>query len=231
MTGELPSSIIAEITFIGRSGGWVKRLGGFRKGHHTVPDVANAVTNGFLAKVGEAELTTQAEKLFQDARARLGYKRKDAALVLGPATAVLTTRDFIVEISYALEEAAPERYAVTTILRGVKNAELTQTEEFSTLFHGAFTEISFALRRGAKVEAMVDAIEALDGTGGLTVTYPSDCRECLIQVERVEAQVRCTGLTLDLVFPRAESPRELMAAFAAVRSAFSVSRELAGLMA
>jgi hypothetical protein len=33
-----------------------------------------------------------------------------------------------------------------------------------------------------------------------------------------------------MVFPRAGSPRELMAEFAAVRGAFGVSRELAGLM-
>jgi hypothetical protein len=46
----------------------------------------------------------------------------------------------------------------------------------------------------------------------------------------VDAQVRCTGATLDLVFPRAGSPRELIAGFAAVRGAFAVSRELAGLL-
>ena len=39
-----------------------------------------------------------------------------------------------------------------------------------------------------------------------------------------------TGATLDMVFPRAASPRELMAEFAAVRGAFAVSRELAGLI-
>jgi hypothetical protein len=224
MTGELPSSIIAGISFIGRSGGLVKSLDGFKKGHHTVPDAANAVTNAFLGKIGEGELAAQAEKLFQDAR-------KDVALTVAAGAAVLVARDFTVEICYALEDADPARYTVTTTLRGLKNADLAQTEEFAGVFHGSFTEIALALKKGAKVEAIVDVIEALDGAGGLAVSYPSDCRECTVSVEGVDASVRCTGAALELVFPRAGSPRELMAAFAAVRGAFSVSRVLAGLLA
>ncbi|MEO6873403.1 MAG: hypothetical protein ABI222_01140 [Opitutaceae bacterium] len=230
MTGELPSSIIAGISFIGRSGGLVKALGGFKKGHHTLPDAANAVTNAFLGKIAESELAATAEKLFQDAKARLGYKRKDVSLTVAGGAAVLTAKDFTVEIFYALEEASPARYAVTTTLRDLRNGDLAQTEEFAAIFAGKFTEISFALKKGARVEAMVDVIEALDGEGGLAVTYPSDCHECLIQVEGVDAQVRCSGATLEMIFPRAAAPHELMAGFAAVRGAFAISRVLAGLV-
>ena len=231
MTGELPSSIIAGISFIGRGGGLVKTLGGFKKGHHTVPDAANAVTNAFLGKICERELAAQAEKLFQDARARLGYKRKDVALNVAGAGAMLTARDFTVEILYALEAAAPARYAVTTTLRDLRSGELAQREEFAAIFAGKFTEISFALKKGVRVESVIDVIEALNGEGGLAVSYPSDCRECLIRVEGVGAQVRCSGAALMMVFPRAGAPHELMADFAAVRGAFSVDRTLAGLMA
>jgi hypothetical protein len=49
-------------------------------------------------------------------------------------------------------------------------------------------------------------------------------------VDGVDARVRCTGAALDLVFPRAGSPGELIEAFAAVRGAFAVSRALSGLI-
>jgi len=209
----------------------VKALGGFKKGHHTVPDAANAVTNGFLGKICGPELAAQAEKLFQDVRTRLEYKRKDIALNVTGALAVLTAKDFTVEIFYLLEETTPGRYLVTTTLRDLKNGDLAQTEEFAAVFAGKFTEISFALKKGARVEAIIDVIEALDGEGGLSVTYPSDCRECVIHVEGVDAAVRCSGATLEMVFPRAGAPHELMAGFAAVRGAFAVSRVLAGLVA
>jgi hypothetical protein len=227
---SLPSAIIAGIGFTGRSGGQVKALGGFRKGHHTLPDAANAVTNAFLGKICGAELGGQAETLFQKVRTGLGYKRKDVTLALTPPLAVLTAKDFTVEITYALEETEPTRYAVTQTLHSLRNGELAQTEEFAAIFSAAFTEISFGLKKGAQVEAVIDAIEALAGDETLVVDYPADCRECLIRVAGVDAQVRCTGSTLDILFPRAGSPRELMAAFAEVRKAFAVSPALAGMI-
>jgi hypothetical protein len=230
MTDELPSRIVSEITFIGRGGGLVKALDGFKKGHHTVPDAANAVTNAFLAKISGGELAAEAEKLFQEVRARLGYKRKDVALAVSPGMAVLTARDFTVEIQYALEDAAPESYSITTTLRGLNDARVAAGEEFDDLFRGRFAEISFILKKGANVEEVIDAIESLDGKGGLAVTYPSDYHECTIAVDGVDAHVRCTPGSLEMVFPRGGSPRELMAAFAAVRGAFGIAEKLSGLV-
>lgn len=65
MAGALPSGVIAEIGFIGRSGGAVKSLGGFKKSHHTVPDAVTPAANAFLARLCEAELAEQAEGFFQ----------------------------------------------------------------------------------------------------------------------------------------------------------------------
>ena len=230
---ELPSQIVTAISFIGRGGGAVKTLPGFKKSHHSVPDAANATTNAFLAKICEPELAADAEKLFQDVRTALGYKRKDIALSVSGALAALTARDFTVEMLYALEEADPARYAVTTTLLSLRDAELARRAEFARVFAGKFSEISFALKKGARVEAVIDAIEALEPEGDaprLAVDYPSDCRECTISVPGVEAQVRCTGGTLDVIFPRGGAPAELIDAFAEIRAAFQISQVLAGLI-
>jgi hypothetical protein len=143
---------------------------------------------------------------------------------------VLTAKDFAVEICYALEEADPARYEVATTLRDLRNAELARTDEFAAIFARMFGEISFAFRKSVRVEAVVDAIEALEEGDGLSVTYPSDCSECVIAVEGIAAQVRCTSAALAMIFPKPASPRELMAEFAAVRGAFGVSGELAGMI-
>lgn len=238
MTGPLPSKIIAEIAFIGRGSGAVKALDGFKKSHHTVPDAANATTNAFLAKLCAAELAAEAEALFQQVRTGLGYKRKQVSLSVGSPLATLAAKDFSVEIFYALEDRDPARYAVTTTLRELKNADLARTAEFAAIFAGKFTEIGFALKKGVSVEAVIDAIESLDGddaaaregTGALRVDYPSDCNECTIGVEGVEATVRCTGAALEIVFPRGGGPAELIEAFDAVRTAFRISKALSGLI-
>ena len=227
---ELPSRVIADICFVGRGGGAVKALDGFKKGHHTVPDEANATTNGFLAKICERELAEEAEKLFQSVRASLGYKRKDVSLTVASPAAVLTAKDFTVEISYALEANDPARYAITTFLRSLRSEAVARADGFSQTFAGRFSEISFTLKKAAKVEAVIDVIEALDGEGGLAVNYPSDYRECMIGVEGVDAEVRCTGGSLEIVFPRAGAPVELIDGFAAVRGAFQINKVLAGLI-
>ena len=230
MADELPSNVVASIAFVGRSGGQVKTLGGFKKGHHTLPDAANAVTNAFLGKICAAELAEDAERLFQSVRSGLGYKRKDIALSVSAPFATLTAKDFTVEIVYALDESEATRYSVTTTLRELRDAAFARREVVSEIFSGAFSEICFALLKGAGVEAVIDAIEGLEGQGGLTVNYPSDYRDCSIRVEGVDAEVRCTGATLDIVFSRSGAPAELIEAFASVREAFQINKTLSGLI-
>ena len=230
MSVELPPRVVASIAFVGRSSGQVKALGGFKKGHHSLPDAANAVTNAFLGKICAAELSAEAERLFQAARSGLGYKRKDLVLSVASPLATLTTKDFTVEIVYALDEHEATRYSVLTTLRELREAEFLRRESLSQLFPGAFSEICFSLVKGARVEAVIDAIESLDGEGGLTVNYPSDCRDCTIRVAGVDADVRCTGATLDVIFSRGGAPAELIDAFANVREAFQINKVLSGLI-
>jgi hypothetical protein len=230
MSGELPTSVIASIAFVGRSGGLVKQLAGFKKGHHTLPDAANAVTNAFLGKICEPELTDEAERLFQEVRTGLGYRRKEIALTATSPLAVLSAKDFTVEIFYVLEEREPSRFAITTTLRELRDADFARGVEFSRIFAGKFTEISFALKKGARVEAIIDAIEELEGERGLSVQYPSDYRDCTIRVTGVDAEVRCTGASLEVIFPRGGAPADLLDAFATVRDAFAISKSLSGLI-
>ena len=111
---EIPTPVIASIAFVGRSGGQVKSLGGFKKSHHSVPDAANAVTNGFLGKICGVELADEAERLFQAIRTGLEYRRKDIALAVTSPLATLTAKDFTLEIVYALDEREPARFAVSS---------------------------------------------------------------------------------------------------------------------
>jgi hypothetical protein len=230
MSVEVPSSIVAGLSFIGRSGGAVKTLAGFQKGRHSVPTAVNAATSAFLARLCEPELTTQAEAFFQQVRSGLGYKRRELSLSVTSPGAVLTGREFTLEIAYALEEAEPSRYHLVHTLRELRRAELARQAEFNAIFAGLFSELSFALRKGVLVEAVIDLVESLDAACGIVVTFPSDCRKCTLTMPGVEAEVRCTQTTVDLVFAQRRSPAELLAAFAAVRAAFAIKPELAALL-
>lgn len=230
MPTDVPSKIIADIRFIGRTGGAVKKLGGFKKGHHTLPDAANEVTNAFLGRLCIRELEEDAEGKFQEVRTGLDYKRKDITLTVMSPIAVLATKDFTFEIMYELDEDSPDEFSITQTLLDLKDGDLAKSDAFNAIFRRMFTELSFTLKKGVSVDAVIDAIEELDDEKEMRVDYPSDCSECTISVVDVEATVRCTGASLDMVFPRAGAPRELLAEFAAVRSAFGISEALAGLL-
>jgi hypothetical protein len=228
-----PSNLfISRISLVGRSAGRVKTLAGFKKQHHTVPDAVNAATEGFLAKLCAGELAEEAEKFYQSAKAVFGYKRTELTLDVTSPVAVLTAKDFTLEIVYALQADDPGSYDVTRTLHSLSESEGTARPELNELFVAGFSGIVFDLVKGVPVEAVIDAVEARGGEDGLAVNYPSDCSRCVIQVDGVDAEVVCDGATLEMRFPRAGTPAELVAAFAAVRQAFALSRNkvLAGLL-
>ncbi|HEY9249940.1 MAG TPA: hypothetical protein VIO38_12450 [Rariglobus sp.] len=231
-----PRSFISQVSLVGRGGGAFKTLRGFDKARHTVPDAVNNATSGFLARLCTPELSEEAEDFFQRAKAAMNYKRKDVGLDVTSPVAVLGAKDFTLEIAYALETADPSSYAITRTLHSIKNGDLLRVEEFNELFAGQFSAIAFALKKGVRVEAVIDAVEGLEGDadaeGKLRVDYPSDCRDCTLSVAGVAAAVVCDGATLEMRFERSGSPRELVEAFAAVRKAFALTKDraLAGLL-
>jgi hypothetical protein len=233
------SSVVAQLRFVGRNGGAVKTLGGFKKSHHTVPAAVNAATTAFLGKLCDGELVSEAESFFQRAREAFAYKRKDLALEVTSPAAVLAARDFTLEWSYALDAADPASWSATQTLHSVRSRDFLDTPASAEIFGGLFSELTFTLTKAVSVEAVIDAIEELgageaeDGAAGLRVDYPSDCRHCVVSVAGVDATVRFEGAELAMVFPRRGAPRDLLDEFLAVRSAFALTKDssLAGILA
>ncbi len=231
--GDELTPIIQQIRFVGTSAGTVKTLSAFKKSHHTVPEAVNSATQGFLAKLCADELAAEAETYFQRAREIFGYKRKDLTLDLSSPSATLISRDFTFEVVYGLNETEPAEYVVARRLSAVRHGDFLRTAETDDFFAGVFSELVFALSKGARVEDVIDAIEGLptDEERSLSVNYPSDCAHCTLAVGGVDAEVRFDGSELAVVFPRSGSPRELVDAFGLVRDAFALtkSRTLAGM--
>ena len=226
------SAFVQHVRFVGRAGGFVKTLRGFKKSHHTVPGAVNVATSAFLAKLSADELAEEAEKFFQQARLIFGYKRKELTLDLTSPNAVLAAKDFTLELTYALDESDAASFLLTRSLYGLRSVDFAATNECETLFAGQFSELAFVLTKGAPVEGVIDAVEGLARDDALKVEYPSDCSYCILAVADVSATVRFDGSELAMVFPRSGSPRELLEAFIAVRAAFALTKEpaLSGLL-
>ena len=225
------AACVQSLRFVGSTDGAVKHLRGFRKGQHSVPDAVTPATTAFLARLCAEELAEEAEAVFQGARRLCGYKRADLTLTVASPAAVLTARDFTLEIAYALLAADPAAYRVSWTLSGATELAFLRGEASAELFAGRFQELIFGLTRGAPVEAVIDAVEGLEDAP-LRVDYPSDCAHCRLRVPGVDAEVRFDGAELALVFPRGGPPGALLDGFLAVRAAFALTRSpvLSGLL-
>ncbi|MEJ6730970.1 MAG: hypothetical protein ACKVI3_10625 [Verrucomicrobiia bacterium] len=221
---EDPETYVAAVRLLGGGEfGKVKLLSGFKKGMHSVPDSVNAATEAFLGRLCAEELTDESEEWFQQARSELSYKRKEVTLDVTGSVAVLSAVDFVFEINYRLNNRDPGVYVKSTVLHQLKPERLGD-ERFETMFAGQFNEIIFDLIKGVSVEAVIDAVEELDGATGLAIEYRSDYARCTLTVKGIEAEVHCDGSSLSMEFPRAGGPSELVEAFAAVRHAFVISK-------
>ena len=214
---------VRGIRFVGRMTGAVKTLRGFRKGQHTVPDAVNPATNAFLARLCAEELQEEAEAFFQSARAACGYKRRDIAVTLSSPQALVTARDFTLELSYAFVADEPANYQLLRSLHGCSGRDFLRSPACEDVFGGRFEELVFTLTKGATVEAVIDAVESSEATA-LQIGYPSDYSHCLLSVEGVGAQVRFDGAELAMVFPKNGSPATLLDGFLAVRAAFALTK-------
>lgn len=225
------NTYIQGIRFSGQHTGAVKFLRGFTKGRHTVPDAVNATTLAFLGKLCAEELGEEAEALFQLARKACDYKRKDLSLDLSPPSALLTAKDFSLQITYGFQEDDPSTYTLTWSLDGFTELDFLRGEACRELFTGRFTELVFNLTKGASVESVIDAVEALDSED-LRVDYPSDYDHCLLSVPGLDAQVRFNGAELAMIFPSGAAPADLLDGFLLVRKAFALAKDspLSGLL-
>jgi len=225
------NTYIQGIRFSGQNSGPVKTLRGFTKGRHTVPDAINATTLAFLGRLCAEELGEEAESIFQQARRVCDYKRKDLSLDLSPPSALLTAKDFSLQIAYGFQDDDPATYSVTWSLDGFTELDFLRGEACCELFSGRFSELVFNLTKGASVESVIDAVEALD-TEDLKVDYPSDYSDCLLSVPGLDAQVRFNGAELAMVFPSAGTPADLLDGFLLVRKAFALVKDgpLSGLL-
>ncbi|MCC5838967.1 MAG: hypothetical protein JJT96_02495 [Opitutales bacterium] len=221
--GPLPEGQLARLVLEGVQSGEVRRLPGFRKGLHTVPDRVTPTTEAFLGKLCAPELEGEGEALFREARATFGYKRRDLSFSVSGPTGMLAARHFTLEKTYALDPSDPSLYLLTHRLAQLRGADPDLPAKLDALFPALFSTLLFPLDEAVSVEGLIDGVEALDENSPLTVDYPPDCRECTIRVPGVAAEAICNGHSLALRFPGLHGPTEIFTAFGQVRSAFLAS--------
>ena len=224
MAKAAEDSVVRRVCLRGYTEGKVMRFPAFNRKRHHVPSNLSSAAREFFARLCEPELAAETEAFFQRIRGAMGYKRKEISLTMEAAAAVLETRDFVLEWEYALDERDPTSYRLSRSLRFLR---VLGDEEWGVLdetLGDLFSDVSVELKARLSVEAVIDAVEALDpGLCRMEVNYPSDCHQCTLRVPGVDAEVVYNGASLEMHFPRKMESGVLWNAFDSVRKSFDLS--------
>lgn len=210
---------VSSLAIVGRTRGEVRRLAGFDKKRHTVPDRVCAATQAFLEKLCEEELTEEAEGLFQAAREHFSYKRREISLSVGSGFARLETKDFALELRYELDEEDPGDYVIETSVKDVASRDLLESAPFNASVGRRFDRLRCTLSGQVSVEAVIDAVED-EASGATSVDYPSDCSSCTVTIEGIAGEVFVDGVVLEVRYGKLTSAEVLMDTFECIGAEF-----------
>jgi hypothetical protein len=132
--------------------------------------------------------------------------------------ALLSGKEFTFEIAYELDSDTPSTYQMITTLSGLNHVEILKSDVFNEICHGLFSQFSYGLTDAVQVEEVIDAVEACSKPG-ITVEYPSDCRECSVFLEGFSGYIKCRQFSLDIMLLTKSSPKTFLGGFEALRGA------------
>ena len=75
-------------------------------------------TREFVARIAEGDLEEEANTLRDQLKKNFGYKRKELSLACEGASALISTKDFDLAITYSQDEEDRQSYVTTYQIRG-----------------------------------------------------------------------------------------------------------------
>jgi hypothetical protein len=175
--GLLDPGRLRRVAFRSESLGRVKDLTDWRKTYE-MPDAPRPSAKRFVARVANADVKADLDEVYEAARERLGYKRKDLDAATGPdGFGVLRTPDFEYTVTAALDTEDPSRVAWRREIGGFADPGFVRSPEFDAVFGKLFDQLVFEFAAPVDVESLVDRLEDRP-VKGVKVHVSSDGGSC-----------------------------------------------------
>lgn len=199
--------------------GAIRRLSGFVKRKHHVPDYAGSATEAFVARIGRKEVKDDLADAFQRLRAAFGFKRKDMQTDEYDGGGTIITPHFDYNVSISIDPDDPSGYVLRQEVCNIREPHQVFGDEFADAFPDTFEVLEFEPQKAIPIAKIIDHIEALD-TDDIQVDYDEGITYCDIELSNSYLRIRVTRRAFRLSLPSASSPKALIEGF------FDVQREL-----
>lgn len=201
---------LKSVDLLGRTGGrTIRDLSGFRKGHHRVPDSVDSHTQRFVEEIASDDLRKEAADIHGKLKANFRYKREEIKLDIDGASAVISTKDFSLNIHYAQDSEDATAYTIEYQINNIKDSDALLNNGLQKILDRHFDEVRFSTHGRINLEDMIDAIEAEDPEG-VDVKYPADCSSLTISLSGCDWEILITSHGVSIVSSYLKSPTKML---------------------
>ena len=206
--GNSMSNAFHNAHFEGIQYGKIRRLSGFRKGHH-VPEDHSDAANAFVRKAGQEVVKLQAETLYAALRSVFSYKRKQLEYVCEDGVAAIKTPEFDVNLSIGQDENQAADYALRTEITAFRKPEIVFESAFCSLFNPYCDRMVVEFEKAVDLECKIDAIEDKDSLRPF-LEYEPDCSSFTLTIPRPSIKFHVTPHQLLITLPGTRDLRQLI---------------------
>lgn len=200
-------SVYKSIILRGEESGYIRRLSGFRKGHH-VPDRISNAADGFVHEIGSTEIQTLAENIYKEIQRSFEYKRKDISFVCDAGSATITTPDFEVDIEIRQDRDDSSSYLQEIQVGSIRRPAVVSEDAFSVVFSQYCDTLVVDFSRSFDVEKTIGIIEDIKELGQFLDAEP-DLSSFTLSLTKQNILIKVTSDSMALSLLRSGDLKDL----------------------
>lgn len=212
------SRLIGSVAFWAHESSSVKGLSGFKKGY-AIPDRVNISSQTFVAKLAQEQVSQDLDSVFKQLKSAFKFKRTEIRVTdQGDGTGTIITPYFNYSIGVGQDAENPAKVVWHRTIDSIKDSEQIFSDAFASLFEGIFTTVEFTTPQPVDLDALIDAVEALEDER-IAIEYDHNATQCVLRIEGIAGEIQVTQNTLRIVHSTPEAPRNLLRSFLAIQTA------------
>ena len=195
----------------------IRSLPGFGK-RHSVPETKTAATEKFVEGIAEERVQDNARQLFDAILKAFSYTREEIKLDSYRSSALITTKDFEVELYICQSDDDPRMYEETLTVSKFKSDAVIMCEPFNKVFFGEVSTLRVEFSPDRKVSEVIDQIQKATDSKIHIKKYEPDGSACSIAVGDIEGQFVLHASRSAISLP-SKRPRQMIETLVEARKA------------
>ncbi len=213
------------VSLAARKIGLIRRMPGYNKSKHRVPDNVNDRAQSFIGALASGTIQDDLDRVFQLLRNAFRFKRTELQTHETDDGAGCIQTPFFRYTSCVYQNPTNASEVVwQQDISDVADPSKLLTDEFEAVFGQAFDTVEFLPTSPIVLESLIDTIEDIDDER-VRLEYDRQLTYCEVFIEGTIAKLQVTPAALRMVYPEPANPSLLVATFFEFQDALLLFQE------